>query len=66
MSERRWTMRCECGRDVCRRIVGDFVDLPAELQWRYLQLGVVQSFIVLEHWSALTGAAPRKEPAPTR
>jgi hypothetical protein len=59
MSERRWQMECRCGEPSCRGIVGDFRDLPIALQQHYLQLGVVQSFIVREFWTALTGR--RKE-----
>ena len=64
MSERRWTMQCHCGEKSCRGIVGDFQDLPLFLQQRYLQLGVVQSFIVVEHWFALTGGTPEKSDVP--
>ena len=55
MSERRWTMQCLCGEPKCRGTVGDFQDLPMDLQQQYLQLGVVQSFIVEGFWLALTG-----------
>lgn len=49
MSERHWTMECLCGTPSCRRIIGDFHDLPEELQRRYLAMGIVQPFIV-EEW----------------
>jgi hypothetical protein len=55
MSERRWSMECRCGETSCRGTVGDFHDLPLSLQQRYLQLGIVQSFIVREFWTVLTG-----------
>lgn len=45
MSEKRWTMVCRCGHDGCRGTIGDFHDLPAPLQERYLALGIVQPFI---------------------
>ncbi len=61
MSERRWTMQCRCGAPSCRGLVGDFHDLPLSLQQHYLQLGVVQSFIVREVWAALTGRSESKE-----
>jgi len=48
MSEQRWIMACCCGEADCRRIIGDFHDLPVELQDRYLALGIVQPFIVEE------------------
>ena len=48
MSENNWTMTCRCGAVDCRGIIRDFGDLPADLQRRYLDLGVVQSFIVRE------------------
>ena len=50
MSEGRWTMQCACRAASCRGAVGDFHDLPIALQQHYLQLGVVQSFIVAELW----------------
>ncbi len=64
MSERRWTMECQCGEPSCRKIVGDFHDLPRALQQQYLQLGIVQSFIVRELWAALTGQVLAKEELP--
>ena len=48
ISERRWTMRCKCGTPSCRGVIGDFHDLPLELQRRYLAMGIVQPFIVGE------------------
>ena len=48
MSERRWTMQCRCGTPSCRGIIGDFHDVPLELQRRYLAMGIVQPFIVGE------------------
>lgn len=62
MSERRWTMECRCGEERCRGIVGDFQDLPTPLQQHYLQLGIVQSFIVWERWLSVIGR--RKEESP--
>lgn len=48
MSEQRWTMACLCGTPSCRGVIGDFHDLPEELQRHYLRLGIVQPFIVAE------------------
>ena len=48
ISERRWTMHCRCGTPSCRGVIGDFHDLPLELQRRYLAMGIVQPFIVGE------------------
>jgi len=55
MSEKLETMACQCGCPSCRRIIGDFHDLPNELKVRYLQQGIVQSFIVQEHHGFLSG-----------
>lgn len=41
-------MRCRCGAPSCRGLIGDFHDLPRDLQQGYLALGVVQAFIVQE------------------
>ncbi len=66
MSERRWTMQCHCGAVNCRSTVGDFHDLPTPRQQHYLQLGVVQSFIVEEFWLTVARRDHGKEdPPPT-
>lgn len=46
--EDHWTMECRCGEYLCRRVVLDFHHLPPITQNRYLQLGIVQRFIVDE------------------
>lgn len=48
MSENHWTMECRCGEALCRRVILDFHHLPPMAQNRYLQLGIVQRFIVNE------------------
>jgi hypothetical protein len=48
MSEDNWTMECRCGAPNCRGIIRDFGELPVDLQRRYLEMRVVQSFIVKE------------------
>jgi uncharacterized protein len=48
MREDHWTMECRCGEYLCRRVVLDFHHLPPITQNRYLQLGIVQRFIVDE------------------
>jgi hypothetical protein len=48
MSERRWTMQCQCGTLACRGVIGDFHDLPLRLQRRYLAMKIVMPFIVEE------------------
>lgn len=48
MLERSWEMDCRCGAARCRSRVRDFDLLPTALQVRYLQLGIVQNFIVEE------------------
>ena len=52
MHEDHWTMACRCGAANCRGVVADFRLLPHERQQHYLQLGIVQPFIV----RALNGA----------
>src|ERR1043166_8025649 len=46
MWEGSWTMPCLCNSTQCRRIVRDFLELPIELQARYIALGIVQEFIL--------------------
>jgi len=40
-----WTMECCCGETNCRKVIGDFNDLPKNLQEYYLALGVVPEFV---------------------
>ena len=46
MIQDHWTMECRCGQPTCRRVILDFHHLPPITQNRYLQLGIVQRFIV--------------------
>lgn len=46
MSENLWTMECKCRNSNCRGIINDFHYLPPDLQANYLELGIVQEFIV--------------------
>ena len=48
MSGDHWTMECRCERPTCRKVILDFHHLPPITQNRYLQLGIVQRFIVSE------------------
>ena len=48
MRQDHWTMECRCSEYLCRRVVLDFHHLPPITQNRYLQLGIVQRFIVDE------------------
>lgn len=65
MREDHWTMECRCGEYLCRRVVLDFHHLPPITQNRYLQLGIVQRFIVDEvrrRSPARRHAAARRRP----
>lgn len=44
-----WRMECRCGASNCRGTVMDFDFLPASLQEKYLELGIVQNFIVRQY-----------------
>jgi hypothetical protein len=44
--ERSWTMECACGSKNCRGIIGDFDGLPPALQKSYVEMGIVQPFIM--------------------
>jgi uncharacterized protein len=44
-----WTMECGCSAANCRKTIEDFHDLPTSIKEKYLQLGIVQEFIVREH-----------------
>ena len=45
MDEDYWTLQCECENSFCRGIVKDFKYLPKDLQKKYWELNIVQSFI---------------------
>ncbi len=49
MSDNSWTMDCGCSATNCRKIVKDFHYLPSSIKQKYLELGIVQKFIVTEH-----------------
>jgi hypothetical protein len=61
MSEQFETMECLCGQSNCRRVIGDFHDLPRQLKDRYLAARLVQSFIVSEHRERQRGDRPALE-----
>jgi len=48
-------MICRCGSADCRGVIGNFSTLPADLQQRYLELGIVGDFVLeagyVEHTS---------------
>ena len=46
MLENHWTMPCHCGTEACRKLIEDFPKLPQKIQNNYLELGIVQDFIV--------------------
>ena len=46
MLDRLWTMACRCGTSNCRGTVLDFDLLPQHVARRYLELRVVQPFIM--------------------
>ncbi|MBK9520225.1 MAG: SET domain-containing protein-lysine N-methyltransferase [Rhodocyclaceae bacterium] len=45
MHEDIHTMSCRCGSAICRGVVDQFPTLPVEVQTRYLEKGIVMSFI---------------------
>jgi hypothetical protein len=46
MLEHHWTMKCECRKPTCRKVVSDFDKLPKRTQEEYVRLGIVQTFIL--------------------
>jgi uncharacterized protein len=66
MSEDHWTMECRCGDPFCRRVILDFHHLPPIAQNRYLQLGVVQRFIVDEVRRRSPGRTEARRSQPMR
>jgi hypothetical protein len=46
MEEQSFTMACQCGEPGCRRVIGDFSELPWRTRARYISKGIVMSFIL--------------------
>lgn len=40
-----WTLKCNCHCKECRCVIGRFTDLPAEIQQKYIQLGITPDFV---------------------
>ena len=40
-----WRLECRCRAPTCRRLIGEFKDLPPDLQRRYIDLGIVSDYI---------------------
>lgn len=45
MAENSWTMECGCGTIRCRKLIGDFVDLPADLRVRYRAMKIIPAWL---------------------
>jgi len=56
MSEEDWTMECRCSAAQCRGLIEDFHLLSETLKQRYLARGIVQRFIVDEHYARIEAA----------
>lgn len=41
-----WEMNCACGTNKCRRQVKNYVELPQEVQVRYIKLGIIAPYIL--------------------
>lgn len=51
MDDEIYTLDCLCGTTSCRKVIRDFITLPASLREKYISLGAVQQFIVLKYSS---------------
>ncbi|MEI8229563.1 MAG: SET domain-containing protein-lysine N-methyltransferase [Candidatus Peregrinibacteria bacterium] len=60
MNDGSYKMDCACGSPVCRRVVGDFRDLPEHLMIKYLGLGIVLPYIAKD-FGHLNVPAPEVE-----
>lgn len=45
MFENPWKMKCDCKKNICRKIVGDFALLNPELQEKYRALNIIPPYI---------------------
>lgn len=46
MLEHHWSMKCECRKENCRKVITDFDKLPKDTQQKYISLKIVQPFIL--------------------
>lgn len=44
-----WQMNCQCGESNCRKVIGQFYDLPKSVQNKYLASGAVPQFILQKY-----------------
>ena len=40
-----WAMRCKCGSQNCRRLLGDILSVPKNRRLEYRRLGAIQSYM---------------------
>jgi hypothetical protein len=52
VDENYWNMECHCRSPKCRHLISDFKFLDPTIRKRYLELGIVQSFIASQHEDA--------------
>ncbi len=43
--ENAWKIRCDCRKESCRKVIGDFALLDEKLQKKYYRLGIVPPYI---------------------
>jgi SET domain len=41
-----WKMMCECNSEICRKIIGDFMLLDAEVQNKYKDLDILPQYVL--------------------
>lgn len=41
----KWSMRCACGSERCRKMLGDVLSIPKRDRARYRQLGALQTYM---------------------
>lgn len=46
MYQDSWQMHCACGQSVCRKIIGNFHDIPLATQEKYIQQNIVPDYIL--------------------
>ena len=43
-----WELICQCASANCRKIIGEFRFLPAQVRQRYINLGIVPDYVLAE------------------
>ena len=41
-----WFMKCACDADICRKKIGEFKNIPKNIQKKYIDLGIIPNYVI--------------------